>query len=393
MQDASLGLGILPAGLILYCLWGFGTICLMPDYSWSPPRRIPYLDGLRAYSIAAVVIGHAKPFIPWFSSRAAIPVNVLIGGRFGVRVFFVISGFLITTLLLKEFHEDGRISLSGFYERRIARIFPAFYTYLLIIIALTLLHAVDLHWPALLTAATYTWNYGHLWGAPTTVAGEVLGHFWTVSLEEQFYLVWPACLIFFGTRWAERLAVACVMSFPLIRLISYFLFPGTRGQLNMMFHTGSDQILWGAVTAFACQRGAIDRVSKLKWGAAIPWVCGLIVFVLCPVLEAKVRGTAVILNPSLECGSVALLILWLLSAQGGPLRWILESWPMVQLGLLSYSLYVWQAIFILWEGLFFIPLPLRILGALVFAIGSYRLIEIPMRKHIRGWFAQSEPAH
>ena len=365
----------------------------MNDRSWTPPKRIPYLDGLRAYSIAAVVLGHAKQFIPWFSSRAAIPVSALIGGRFGVRVFFVISGFLITTLLLKEASEDGRISLSGFYERRIARIFPAFYTYLLIIIALTLLHAIDLHWPALLTAATYTWNYGSLWGAPTAVAGEVLGHFWTVSLEEQFYLAWPACLIFFGIRWAERLAIACVMFFPLFRLISYFLFPETRGQLLMMFHTGSDQILWGAVTAFACQRGAIDRVAKLKWGAAIPWVCGLIVFVLCPVLEAKVRGTSVIVNPSLECGSVALLIVWLLSAQGGPLRWALESWPMVQLGLLSYSLYIWQSFFILWDGVSFIPLPLRIVTALVFAIGSYRLIEIPMRRHIRGWFAQSEPAH
>jgi len=220
----------------------------MSKKAWSPPAgRIPYLDGLRAFSITTVVLGHASLFIPWLSTRVGTAFGVVFANSsFGVRVFFVLSGFLITTLLLNELEATGRISIKGFYERRIARIFPAFYTYLLTILILMLSHHIDVRWGDLANAATYTWNYSWLWYPPGRVAGEVLGLFWTLSLEEQFYLVWPACLILLGRRWAERLVIACVIFLPFVRIACYFLFPSTRGQLMMMFHTGSDQLLWGA---------------------------------------------------------------------------------------------------------------------------------------------------
>ncbi len=140
-----------------------------------------------------------------------------------MRVFFVLSGFLITRLLLEEFDATGTISIRGFYGRRIARIFPAAYFYILTLMVLAGFGLLKVGWQPLAVAATYTWNYTAL-GAST--AGAVLGHFWTLSLEEQFYLVWPAFLLFAGPRWARRIAVVCVLAFPLMRVGSYYFDSG-----------------------------------------------------------------------------------------------------------------------------------------------------------------------
>ena len=366
----------------------------MAKQTWPPSGRIPYLDGLRAYSIAAVVIGHSDHAQPWLNSPVGSALRVVFAnGTLGVRVFFVLSGFLITTLLLNELETTGAISIRGFYERRIARIFPAFYFYFLVVVALTLLHLATVTWPVFATAGTYLWNYGVFWKLDSTEGAQFFAHMWTLSLEEQFYLVWPACLIFLGPRRAERLAIASVIVLPFVRVISYFLFPSTRGQLGMMFHTGADQILWGTLAAFACRRGAIDWAGKVKYRAAIPWLCAFVVFVACPLLTWAVRGLLLCAVPSLEGASIVLLIFWLLSGDSGWFRKGLETWPMVQLGLLSYSLYLWQQMFIFWDRLNFIWLPLRVLAALTVAVISYRLVEIPCRKLIRQWTSQPQPAH
>jgi len=356
--------------------------------------RIAYLDGLRAYSIILVLVGHSLRFLPWMGARAAAPVYVLLANStFGVRVFFVLSGFLITTLLLEERATTGTISIRGFYERRVARIFPAFYVYVFAVVVLKLSGFLDFQWPPILAAATYTWNYSVLWNAQVGTAGMMLGHFWTLCLEEQFYLVWPALLMFAGPRWARRVALAAVLLLPAERVAFYFLTPLLRGQLTMMFHTGADQILWGALGAFAYKDGMLDRVRHWKYRGLIPWLCGIAVFVVGPILQNKVRGAHVAVVPSLQCLSVVCMIFWLLSGEGGVLRRTLESWPLVQLGLLSYSIYVWQQMFLVWPGTSFLRFPLNVLAALLVATVSYRLVEVPMRRRIRQWFSQSPPAH
>ena len=245
----------------------------MPENRRIHHGRIAYLDGLRAYSIVLVLMGHAVHLIPWMSSRLALPLTVLFtDSTLGVRVFFVLSGFLITALLLDEFEDTHTISIKGFYERRIARIFPVFYAYILAIVALKLLDLAKVGWPAIVAAATYTWNYSILWGAPIGNSGYLLGHFWTLSLEEQFYLVWPALLFLVGPRRARQTALAAVLLLPVLRVASYFLLPSLRGQLGMMFHTGADQILWGALGAFAYRDGVLERVRNSRYRGAIPWL-------------------------------------------------------------------------------------------------------------------------
>jgi peptidoglycan/LPS O-acetylase OafA/YrhL len=121
--------------------------------------RIPSLDGLRAISIALVLFGHllgGRGFI-----RAAPPVNAVDYGNLGVRVFFVISGYLISTILFSEMHERGTLSLAKFYFRRAFRIFPAFYANIAVMSELASLGYAALRPGDVLHAATYTMNYHH----------------------------------------------------------------------------------------------------------------------------------------------------------------------------------------------------------------------------------------
>jgi peptidoglycan/LPS O-acetylase OafA/YrhL len=364
---------------------------------WNGKGPIPYLDGLRAYSILNVLLAHCVEYLqragqmPWLAATPARPfLAVFANGILGVRVFFVLSGFLITSLLLEELDKTGRISIAGFYGRRIARIFPAAYTYILTIAALASLHLMDLHWQPLAAAATYTWNYTTL---GRTAAASTLGHLWSLSLEEQFYLVWPTLLFFMGPRWARRIALASIVLLPFARVASYFLAPASRREIYMMFHTGADQILWGCVAAFAYKGGVLDRVRALKYRNAIPWVCMLLAFVLCPLIEGWFRGGIIVTTPSIQGFSIVFTIFWLLSGKGGPARWALASWPAVQLGLISYSVYIWQELFLEWPGMHWLGLPLNLLAALAAGLASYRLVEVPMRKRIRRWFSQPPPAH
>lgn len=141
-------------------------------------KRIPSLDGLRAISILFVVFGHLggtrnAPEIITFLERYA---------NFGVRVFFIISGYLITTLLLREHAKTSTISLREFYIRRVYRIFSAAYAFAIVALVV---FASQMRFRDVLTALTYTVNYNSSPPWP-------IGHLWSLAVEEQFYILWPA---------------------------------------------------------------------------------------------------------------------------------------------------------------------------------------------------------
>jgi peptidoglycan/LPS O-acetylase OafA/YrhL len=150
--------------------------------------NVPALDGLRGVAIVAVlgfhVVGHH-----------------FIGGWIGVHIFFVLSGFLITTLLLEEVGRNGRISLRSFYARRIVRLAPALFAMIAIFVAVILIwtHGSDRHeqlhsaWVAM----TYRAN---LPGGATIASHQDLAFTWTLALEEQFYVLWPLVLILAARR-------------------------------------------------------------------------------------------------------------------------------------------------------------------------------------------------
>ena len=207
-------------------------------HRWAPslPSRIPSLDGLRAISILAVVVGHG---VPIFGIQSHLMGHL---GNFGVRVFFLISGFLITTLLLKEWDATGGISIKNFYIRRALRIFPAFYVYVGVVGVLAALGLIELYKGDMMHALTYTMNY-HMKRA------WYLNHIWSLAVEEQFYLLWPAALMLAGPR-RGRMGVAAVLFLaPLIRLVMYFGFDASYTALMRHFQAVSDALATGCVWA------------------------------------------------------------------------------------------------------------------------------------------------
>src|SRR5579863_5096023 len=161
-------------------------------------RRIPTLDGWRAVAIIGVVCAH----ITWPNPSLS---NFFGNGALGVQLFFALSGFLITTRLLEEYDQTGRISWRNFYIRRAFRILPpAFFVILALAILGLLLHIIPMSTDQLAASAFFYRNY---------FAGKVgsswyTGHFWSLAVEEHFYLLWPLILVAVGVIRGARTAIA-----------------------------------------------------------------------------------------------------------------------------------------------------------------------------------------
>lgn len=164
---------------------------LSPVSSNEDATRLPSLDGLRAVSIALVFLGH-------LSGTKGFPNLVQIGdyAHLGVVAFFVISGFLITRLMLLEHAKFGDVSLRLFYARRALRLLPAAYTYTLCVGLMWAAGFIQLHSRDMWHVLTYTVNYqiDRSWD---------FGHLWSLSVEEQFYLLWPFMFVLFKPKRAH----------------------------------------------------------------------------------------------------------------------------------------------------------------------------------------------
>lgn len=177
--------------------------------SLSRPKSgyLPTLDGWRALAIGLVFFNHAS-FVPHFKLLKILHDY----GELGVDVFFAISGLLICSRLLEEERANGRISLCGFYIRRSFRIFPAAYTYLLVLAGLAIFRFVPMDWPAWSSALVFLRNYFTCFVRDTAV-NRFTGHFWSLAIEEHFYLLLPSLLVLFPRRRKLVLGVLTVLAF------------------------------------------------------------------------------------------------------------------------------------------------------------------------------------
>lgn len=335
------------------------------------PAYRPDIDGLRALAVLAVILFHAQ--VPGFS-----------GGFVGVDVFFVISGYLITQLLLVSHADTQPRRLAEFYLRRARRILPA----LLVVCLVTFLVSLWLLLPEslvylgkhlaaapLLLSNLAAWSDGGYFGPGQTVA---LGHLWSVAVEEQFYLVYPLLLLllvrYLPARRAAALAVLAVASLLLCLwaaryrpAVNYFAAP-----------TRAWELLLGALLAL---RGSRVRAAWVEESGAFLCLAVLI-------------GVAFVYDPGLPYPGAYTLAPCLATAgliESGRLRrtWVAHvlAWrPLVFLGLISYSLYLWHQPLLQWLNYWHVTPVSPALRALALAATgllatlSWRYIEQPVRR-------------
>jgi peptidoglycan/LPS O-acetylase OafA/YrhL len=309
-------------------------------------KRIPSLDGLRAISIALVILGHMA------KSYHAPRIFWDVYAALGVRIFFVISGYLITTLLISEQQRTTTIRLKEFYIRRAYRIFPAALVFILFAF---IFYWHEMRWYNIAAALLYlsTYDLHRPW---------ILGHLWSLSIEEQFYLLWPGVL----KRWYKhRVAIllGVMVGAPLCRILFYYWrLPGGENAFPCL----ADSLAIGALVAALAPRLPVVG-PKLAMGMAVA------VFVL-PLFNANTVGRTLllsfVLNPLLLI-SIAAILWHVVHTPYG----VLNFKPVVWLGRISYSLYLRQQPFCSDPHLRSGRLVLLALGA---ACLSYYFIEQPM---------------
>lgn len=340
---------------------------------------IPGLDGLRAFSILCVLVSHLL-WVPSFPfkmiARFFNPADL------GVRIFFVISGFLITTLLLQEKERFGTISLKRFYFRRTLRIFPAYYFFLASVFALAAFGIVALERSDYLYTLTYTFNFK---GRQPTWW---VGHTWSLAVEEQFYLMWPIIVARCSARTTRRVALACFIAGPIGRAL-LFLTPDTfSSRWYIAFPFVADPIAGGALLALAWQsaqgRKRLAAFARTGWIWLAP--LGVLLFQGLNNHPRAFPHPVIVtsLGESLANVGIAFILVRAVSDIEGPLARLLNSRAVVSVGVMSYSLYLWQMLFLNPTSTSaLMRFPLDLLWVVIIACASFFLIERPINNYRR----------
>ena len=345
-------------------------------------KRIPSMDGLRAISIVFVLYGHMRlthgfPIRAWKISHVG-----WILAAFGVCLFFVISGFLITTLILNEKDRFGNVSLRNFYARRSLRIFPAFYVF--ICVAILLRHVGYAHFTnlGLLASATYWRNLYPF----QDVQEWLIGHAWSLSVEEQFYLMWPFVVARLEHRRAIWAAVALVALWPLLRFLRHgFLFAGS-GPVALDTAAG-DTIMYGCLLALLARderhQRWLHRLARQRAPVYAALSALLVLYSTCAWWPAA----ATFLLPLIRNLALVVFLWWAINNPAAWLGRVLNSPIAVYLGVISYSLYIWQQVFLFPDqNAWICRFPQNVVAAIIAASISYYVIEQPMNR-LRARFA------
>lgn len=333
---------------------------------------LPTLDGWRAVAILAVICQHDSlhsigPFTTeWLFQH---------GGWSGVDLFFAISGLLICSRLLEEERVFGRISLRNFYIRRAFRILPPALAYLGVIAVLISTGVLHIGWRELLGSALFLRNYSSIMGklGPDSY---FVGHFWSLAVEEHFYLILPAMLLLTRRGWR----VPVLLGFSLIVAAHRFQVLGSRPWGEVLFHSDIrlDGLLIPAAFAVFAQSSKA-RETMRKWLRFWP-------FLLIPVMILYSRWEGSFWQMTLVAVLIPMAVLGAVLNPNGYLALTLEWAPFKYLGRISYGVYLWQELLFTRHVNLGNPLgilestPLRYAATLGIAMASYHFLERPLIK-------------
>jgi peptidoglycan/LPS O-acetylase OafA/YrhL len=333
-----------------------------PEGGTRRTSRIPSLDGMRGMCISLVILSH----LGGTAGFLHIPKRYSFG-KLGVAIFFVVSGFLITTLLLQERAKTGTVSLRNFYLRRAIRLFPALYVFIGVVLAFQALGIVNLLDGDALAAATHTMNFHahrEWW----------LGHTWSLSFQEQFYLMWPAAIAFLGVAGGLRVALGAVLAAPLLRVAFFYGWPEQRALVDQAFPAIFDGPATGCLLALLRER--LWQDPRYRGLLESPFVVVVPVIVVATYLYTPFVGIELLIGLSVMNVGIAMCIDWVMRFPDSPVGRVLNSRPVKWVGAISYSLYLWQQIFLCRSHVaWYTSFPFNLLLALAAATLSYHAVE------------------
>jgi peptidoglycan/LPS O-acetylase OafA/YrhL len=323
-----------------------------------------------------VIFAHSR-----FPGDQLLALRMLRGrcGFLGVQIFFVLSGFLITTLMLREVHRTGRLHLGNFYLRRVLRIVPVYAAYLMFVAALHLGGIVRVGGRDWLIAATWTVNL-----VPGSTSWP-LSHFWSLCVEEHFYLLWPLLMAVLPLSACRRAVPVCLAVVLGARWVVLLGFPGAA--VDLLTFTRIDDIAFGCGLAFVAHdpvwRARLDRIAGSGRYLALLLGC----FVASQIAFSNVVGSRLLPQVPLRIGigiandtnavTIVVLMWHVLTRPSGLWGKLLNHPLAVTLGVLSYSAYLWHLLLCergpAWVGAF----PQNVVPIFAVAWLSYRVIEKP----------------
>ena len=350
-------------------------------------KYIRGFDGLRAVSVIFVITTHV-----WFPE--ALPEGsffkrnfLLISGRTGVMIFFTLSGFLITLLLLEERALKGRVDLTKFFARRFLRLLPPLAVFYCLVTILMLSRQLPPNPVALFASFFYLGNFipKRYW------AGELF-HTWSLGVEEQFYLLWPFVIQKFSAwKGLFRTALALVfVSLGFIALIPLLTFHFKGKELYVAAHFYTE--CWFIPACLPIMLGALGGAATfyrkavlhhlLRWRFVLPLVILLLYSFV--IYTPKTIDAGFIL--AVQSVGITLFLVWIFFKQGSFVVKILEFRPLRFLGLISYGVYVYQGLFLRTgpSGTLSIQhYPLNLCLTFCLAVTSYYTIEKWSRQYKR----------
>jgi len=293
--------------------------------------RIQELDGWRAVSVLLVILGHIITFRQVNLHSDILTRVVYLAGHLGVSVFFFISGFVICRLFILEEKRFGSVSLKGFYVRRIFRILPPLFTFLAVVALMMAAGLIRGSWAALPAAAAFLSDLEHI---PKNWFVE---HTWSLAVEEQFYVVFPAMWILTPARWRGG-AVVTTFLLCIASGLGVGLLPVRPATVLAA--------LWGFAAISVGVWAAIHEQWARAVASRVPAICvGLVALVL--LLRPVHLGNQfeyTLFNAALLPPGIGLVLMYSLE-RGRWLRAVLCSKPMQAIGVTSYGIYLWQQIF------------------------------------------------
>ncbi|RWY57352.1 acyltransferase family protein [Mucilaginibacter gilvus] len=292
----------------------------------------PSLNGIRGIAVILVVLAHA------FDLQYRGLANFIYIGSLGVNMFFVLSGFLITTLCIKEKVITGTLSLKNFYIRRALRILPVAYLYIALIIALNYILNLNISWLNILSSAFFAADFSYFkklsfhWN---------LGHFWSLAVEEQFYFIFP---VFIKKKFAVFVALVMFILFVLpviLYLQSANILPNS-GLLYALTHflVKFQAISLGCFFSVLCFKGYLN-FGKLR--PFITVICLVIIFWI--KYDDFFSLKAVFSNLFLSVLTGFIIVNSIYQATDITFK-VFNFKPLATIGILSYSIYIWQQLFV-----------------------------------------------